>query len=148
MLAPLLSGRGRQLASSSPASWHSVPQSPASSSHIVESLITCAIIPKVASDTSYLTIVDEKQINQTALLAGVIGQIGCLTVLLIAIALGAGFTLDRILDTRPIFTILFLVGSVPITLYLTVRVSLYAAARAQNSQQDADSENTEDDRAP
>ncbi len=74
---------------------------------------------------------DDEQINETALLAGIIGQIGCITVLLIAIALGVGILLDRFLDTRPIFTILFLVGSVPVTLYVTVRVSLMAAARAQ-----------------
>lgn len=74
---------------------------------------------------------DDEQINETALLAGIIGQIGCITVLLIAIALGVGILLDRFLDTSPIFTILFLVGSVPVTLYVTVRVSLMAAARAQ-----------------
>jgi F0F1-type ATP synthase assembly protein I len=74
---------------------------------------------------------DDEQINETALLAGIIGQIGCITVLLIAIALGVGILLDRFLDTSPIFTIIFLVGSVPVTLYVTVRVSLMAAARAQ-----------------
>lgn len=73
----------------------------------------------------------DDQINQTAMLAGIIGQVGCVTVILIGLALGAGLLLDRVLDTRPIFTILFLVGSVPVTLYVTVRVSLTAASRAQ-----------------
>lgn len=73
----------------------------------------------------------DDHINQTALLAGIVGQIGCITVIIIALALGAGVLLDRFLDTRPIFTILFLVGSVPVTLFVTVRVSLMAAARAQ-----------------
>lgn len=76
---------------------------------------------------------DNKQINQTAMLAGIVGQIGCLTIIIIALAFGAGTLLDRVLDTRPIFTIIALVGSVPVTLYLTVRVSLMAAARAQKS---------------
>ncbi len=71
------------------------------------------------------------QINQTALLAGVVGQVGCLTVLLIGIALGAGILLDNFLDTSPIFAIMFVVGSVPVTLYVTVRVSLMAVARSQ-----------------
>lgn len=75
-------------------------------------------------------------INQTALLAGIVGQIGCITIIIIAIALGAGFLLDRFLETRPIFTILFLVGSVPVTLFITVRVSLMAAARAQKNAAD------------
>jgi F0F1-type ATP synthase assembly protein I len=73
----------------------------------------------------------DDDINQTALLAGIVGQIGCITVIIIAVALGAGILIDRFLDTRPIFTILFLVGSVPVTLFVTVRVSLMAAARAQ-----------------
>lgn len=86
----------------------------------------------------------DDQINQTALLAGIIGQIGCITVILIALALAAGVLLDRFLDTKPVFTILFLVGSVPVTLYVTVRVSLMAAARAQRlATQDDSKEDTE-----
>jgi F0F1-type ATP synthase assembly protein I len=76
-------------------------------------------------------VIQDDQINQTALLAGIVGQIGCITVIIIALALGGGILLDRFLDTRPIFTILFIVGSVPVTLFVTVRVSLMAAARAQ-----------------
>jgi F0F1-type ATP synthase assembly protein I len=74
---------------------------------------------------------EQQQIQQTAMLAGVVGQIGCLTLILIGVALGAGILLDRFLETSPIFTILFLVGSVPINLFLTVRVALSALARAQ-----------------
>lgn len=74
---------------------------------------------------------DDDQINQTAFLAGIVGQIGCITVIIIGLAMGAGILLDRFLGTSPIFTILFLVGSVPVTLFVTVRVSLMAANRAQ-----------------
>jgi F0F1-type ATP synthase assembly protein I len=76
-------------------------------------------------------VTDDDQINQTAFLAGIVGQIGCITVIIIGLAMGAGILLDRFLGTRPIFTILFLVGSVPVTLFVTVRVSLMAANRAQ-----------------
>jgi F0F1-type ATP synthase assembly protein I len=76
-------------------------------------------------------VIHDDDINQTALLAGIVGQIGCITVIIIALALGAGVMIDRFLDTRPIFTILFLVGSVPVTLFVTVRVSLMAASRAR-----------------
>jgi F0F1-type ATP synthase assembly protein I len=72
---------------------------------------------------------DQQQINQSALLAGIVGQVGCVTVVLVAIALGAGVFLDNLLGTKPIFTILFLVGSVPVTLYIIVRISLTAVAR-------------------
>ena len=64
-------------------------------------------------------------------MAGIVGQIGCITVIIIGLAMGAGILLDRFLGTSPIFTILFLVGSVPVTLFVTVRVSLMAANRAQ-----------------
>ena len=74
---------------------------------------------------------DQKQIAQTALMAGVVGQVGCATVIVIAVALGAGFLLDRFLDTRPIFTIIFLIGSVPVTLYTIVRVTMTAVNRTQ-----------------
>lgn len=74
---------------------------------------------------------DQKQINEISMLAGIIGQIGCLTVIIIAVAFGAGILLDRLLDTKPIFTLLAVIGSVPVTLYLTVRVGLTTAAKAQ-----------------
>lgn len=45
----------------------------------------------------------------------VAGQVGCLTIVVIFGALIAGLVLDRVLDTRPLFTILFLVGSMPVS---------------------------------
>lgn len=73
----------------------------------------------------------QQQINQAALLASVVGQVGCVVVILVGLAMGAGLLIDRFLGTKAIFTVLFMVGSVPVALYVTVRVSLMAAARAQ-----------------
>ncbi len=67
------------------------------------------------------------------MLASVVGQVGCLVIVLVGLALGGGLLLDRLLNTRPIFTVLLMVGSVPVALYLTVRVSLSAVARAQQN---------------
>ncbi|MFQ5399348.1 MAG: AtpZ/AtpI family protein [Anaerolineae bacterium] len=75
---------------------------------------------------------NQEQINQAALLASVVGQVGCLIVVIIGLALGAGLLLDNLLGTKAIFTVLFMVGSVPIALYVTVRLSLSAVARSQN----------------
>lgn len=74
---------------------------------------------------------------QTAEMAGLIGQIGCVTVLIIVLALGAGIFIDRYFETGNLFTFLFVVGSVPVTLYATVRLSLTAVSRmnAQNNAQ-------------
>ena len=74
---------------------------------------------------------NQQQINQTAMMAGIVGQVGCTTALIIGLAFGGGFLLDGFLDTKPIFTILFVLGSVPVTLYAVVRVSLMAMARIQ-----------------
>ena len=55
-------------------------------------------------------------------LASIAGQVGCLTLVIIFVALFAGLWLDRYLDTKPLFTIVFLIGSVPVTLFLMFRV--------------------------
>lgn len=64
-------------------------------------------------------------------MAGVIGQVGCLNIVLIGSGLGIGILLDRFLNTNAIFTVLLTVGSVPVALYLTVRVAMTASARIQ-----------------
>jgi F0F1-type ATP synthase assembly protein I len=76
---------------------------------------------------------DPKQINQAALMATVVGQVGCLVVIIIGLALGAGVLIDRFLGTRAIFTVILMVGSVPVALYITVRLSLTAVARTQQA---------------
>lgn len=76
---------------------------------------------------------EKGQVNQPALFAGVVGQVGCITVIVIGLALGAGMLLDKYLGTNSIFTVLLMVGSVPVALYVTVRVSLTAAARIQDT---------------
>ncbi len=43
---------------------------------------------------------------------------GCLTAFLSLAALFAGIALDRLADTRPMFTLMFVLGSIPISLIL------------------------------
>ncbi|MBN2148354.1 MAG: AtpZ/AtpI family protein [Anaerolineales bacterium] len=60
----------------------------------------------------------EAKTPQTALNMAVItvaGQVGCLTLVIILGSLIVGLLLDRLFDTRPLFTILFMVGSMPLT---------------------------------
>ena len=86
--------------------------------------------------------------------ASMIGQIGCITslasIVIIAIAFGAGRLLDRFLGTDGIFTVLFLVGSFPVTLYVIVRLSLSTVARAERlaaqQKEDEDAQEEEIDR--
>jgi len=64
-------------------------------------------------------------------LAGLLGQVGCVTLVLIFVALGIGLWLDSQFDSRPIFTLFFVLGSVPVTIYLMVRIVLTGMARIQ-----------------
>ena len=68
---------------------------------------------------------------QMALL-GVIGQVGCLTLVIILVALVAGLWLDNQFQTRPLITIILVIVSMPITIFLMFRVILSFAPRIQN----------------
>ncbi len=52
-------------------------------------------------------------------MAGIAGQVGCVTLIIVFVALFAGLWLDRLLDSKPVFTILLLLGSAPFSLFLT-----------------------------
>jgi F0F1-type ATP synthase assembly protein I len=54
-----------------------------------------------------------------------------LTLVIIFAALLAGLWLDRILNSKPIFTIVLILISIPVTLFLTFRVVKAATARIQ-----------------
>ena len=55
-------------------------------------------------------------LNTYGLVAGVIGQVGCLLLLVILGALLLGLGLDELLGTRPAFTLLLLLASVPLSI--------------------------------
>jgi F0F1-type ATP synthase assembly protein I len=56
----------------------------------------------------------------------VIAQIGGLTMAVILVSIFGGLFLDRLLDTKPLFTIILIVGSFPISMYVIYRVALGA----------------------
>ncbi|MBN1888698.1 MAG: AtpZ/AtpI family protein [Thermoflexales bacterium] len=60
-------------------------------------------------------------------LAGMVSQVGCVTVVLVVGALLLGLWLDRLLDTRPVMTIVLLLLSIPVSLYSLVRIALSTA---------------------
>ena len=62
-------------------------------------------------------------------LAGVLGGVGCLTVVIVLVAIGAGLWLDNQFNTRPLFALVLVLGSVPLTIYLMVRIVLTFAPR-------------------
>ncbi len=68
--------------------------------------------------------------REGAFLAEAAAQIGCLTVVVIFLALGAGLWLDSQLGTKPLFTLGLVLASIPVSLYLMVRQALSTARRA------------------
>lgn len=54
-----------------------------------------------------------------------------LTLVVIFLALFAGIMLDKFLNSKPLFTILLMVASIPLTIYLTFKVVRRATSRIQ-----------------
>lgn len=63
-----------------------------------------------------------------AQISGVIAQCGCLVVVMVLVSLGAGIFLDRTFHTRPLLTLLLVLGSVPVTLFLLFRIAMRATS--------------------
>ena len=62
-------------------------------------------------------------------------QIGCMmsasAVIVIGLAFGAGYLLDRVFNTGNVLTIVFLVGSFPVTLFAMIQIGLRMQMRMQ-----------------
>ncbi|MBN1450139.1 MAG: AtpZ/AtpI family protein [Anaerolineales bacterium] len=80
------------------------------------------------------------------ILATVVGQVGCLTPVILLGALFVGLWLDRQFDTKPLFTILFIVGSAPVSVFVLYRIVRTATAKlkidnqVKNTEEDPDRE--------
>ena len=76
---------------------------------------------------------------------GVFGQVGFLTLFIIVLALLGGLWLDKTFDTKPLFTVVLMIASVPLSLVLMYKVVMWATSRIKpadnktpNSQEDLD----------
>ena len=65
----------------------------------------------------------------TAQIASLVAQTGCLVFVAIFAALGLGILLDRTLHTRPFFMLVFVLGSMPLTLFVLYRLTLRAVSK-------------------
>lgn len=66
-------------------------------------------------------------------LAAVAGQVGCLTLVIILAALIAGLWLDARFATKPMFTIILMIASVPVTLFLMFWVVRKATSKLSSN---------------
>ena len=60
------------------------------------------------------------------------GEVGCLTLLIVIVAVFGGIWLDRLLDTKPLFTIILVLGSAPLSLALTFYLAMRAVKNVQS----------------
>lgn len=59
----------------------------------------------------------------------VAGQVGISVVFIVLVAAFGGIWLDKTLGTRPLFTILLVIGSGPVCLYVVYRLAMAALAK-------------------
>ncbi len=84
-----------------------------------------------------------KQNTFNLVIAAVLGQVGCLTLLIIIAALLGGMALDARMETKPWFTIGLVVASIPISLVLMFFIARKAISKIKTDGPDA-SKNEED----
>ena len=77
---------------------------------------------------------------------GVVYKVATVVILIVVVALGLGTVLDRFLETDRLFTLLFILGSVPLTLSAVYRISMSTVKKAQSrTRSDSSSSQSEDD---
>ncbi len=82
---------------------------------------------------------DGKNIVNT-LLVVMIGQVGCLTLVIILLSLFGGLWLDNFFHTKPVFTLVLLFAGIPLSVLLMLVVARRTLARlkAKNESQSKD----------
>ncbi len=86
---------------------------------------------------------NRRQYTYNLTMAAVASQVGCLTLVIIFGALIAGLWLDRSFATKPLFTILFMVSSMPVTLFVMFRIVQGATNRIKPLNEKKNHENLE-----
>jgi F0F1-type ATP synthase assembly protein I len=74
-----------------------------------------------------------------SLLIVMIGQVGCLTLVIILASVFGGLWLDRTFGTKPIFTLVLLIAGVPISVLVMLVVARRTLARLkEQAEKDSD----------
>jgi F0F1-type ATP synthase assembly protein I len=67
----------------------------------------------------------------TNLLIVLIGQMGCLTLVIILASVFGGLWLDKMFDTKPVFTLALLFAGIPVSVLVMLNVGRKTLARMQ-----------------
>jgi F0F1-type ATP synthase assembly protein I len=82
----------------------------------------------------------------TNLLIVLIGQVGCLTLVIILASVFGGLWLDRVFDTKPVFTLALLFAGIPVSVLVMLLVARRTLARLQeNVEKESDNSSQEAD---
>ena len=66
------------------------------------------------------------------LLIVLIGQVGCLTLVIILASVFGGLWLDKIFDTKPVFTLVLLLAGIPVSVFAMLTVARRTLARLKD----------------
>jgi F0F1-type ATP synthase assembly protein I len=75
----------------------------------------------------------QAKVLTAAQVVGLITQSGCLVFGVVLAMVIGGIALDRTLGTRPLFTLLLVLGSAPLTLYALFRFAMHKVGRARTA---------------
>lgn len=68
----------------------------------------------------------------TTLLIVMIGQVGCLTLVIILASVFGGLWLDKTFDTKPVFTLALLFAGIPVSVFVMLAVARRTLARLKD----------------
>ena len=74
---------------------------------------------------------DKQQQRTNLALAAVASQVGVVTIVIVLASLIGGLLLDKQFGTRPMFTLLLLIVSMPVTVFLMIKIVKSATSRIQ-----------------
>ena len=69
----------------------------------------------------------------TNLLIVLIGQMGCLTLVIILASVFGGLWLDQTFDTKPVFTLALLFAGIPVSVFVMLNVGRKTLARMKDN---------------
>lgn len=78
---------------------------------------------------------NDNPLSVYGLVAGVVGQVGCLVLISAIGSVLLGLLIDQILGTKPLFLFVLLLASVPLNVWLIIRYTRYRSKLLRDSSQ-------------
>jgi len=78
----------------------------------------------------------------TNVLIVMVGQVGCLTLLIIMASVFGGLWLDKVFDTKPVITLALLFAGIPVSVVVMLSVARKTLARLKNNVEEDKETNT------